>query len=63
MFGSIAEAAKAAESEGKTIAQVALEMESRDQGRTVEDIRAAHHLERAPSNKGLPATCALRRAW
>lgn len=41
MFGSIAEAAKAAESEGKTIAQVALEMESRDQGRTVEDIRAA----------------------
>lgn len=41
MYGSIADAAKAAESQGKTIAQVALEMESRDQGRTVEDIRAA----------------------
>ncbi|MHB1297508.1 MAG: L-serine ammonia-lyase, iron-sulfur-dependent, subunit alpha [Gemmatimonadaceae bacterium] len=41
MFGSIAEAAKAAESEGKTIAQVALEMESRDQGRSIDDIRAA----------------------
>ena len=41
MYGSIAAAAAAAESQGKTIAQVALEMESRDQGRTVEDIRAA----------------------
>lgn len=45
MYGSIAEAAKAAESQGKTIAQVALEMESRDQGRTIEDIR--HALGRA----------------
>ena len=41
MYGSIAAAAAAAESQGKTIAQVALEMESRDQGRTVEEIRAA----------------------
>ena len=41
MYGSIAAAAAAAESQGKTIAQVALDMESRDQGRTVEDIRAA----------------------
>jgi L-serine dehydratase len=41
MYTSIAEAAKAAESQGKTIAQVALEMESRDQGRTIEDIRGA----------------------
>lgn len=40
MYGSIAEAARAAEAAGKTIAQVALEMESRDQGRTIEDIRA-----------------------
>jgi L-serine dehydratase len=41
MFGSIAEAARAAQEQGKTIALVALEMESRDQGRTVEDIRGA----------------------
>jgi L-serine dehydratase len=41
MYTSIAEAAKAAESQGKTLARVALEMESRDQGRTIEDIRSA----------------------
>lgn len=41
MFPSIADAARAAEQQGTTIAQVALEMESRDQGRSVDDIRAA----------------------
>ena len=41
MFASIAEAAKAAEQKGTTLAQVALEMESRDQGRSIEEIRAA----------------------
>lgn len=45
MYGSIAEAARDAEAQGKTLAQVALEMESRDQGRTIEDIR--HALGRA----------------
>lgn len=41
MYGSLAEAVKDAEKQNKTLALVALEMESRDQGRTVEDIRAA----------------------
>ena len=41
MYGSIAEAARDAEAQGKTLAQVALEMESHDQGRTIEDIRQA----------------------
>lgn len=45
MYTSLAEAIAAAESQGKSLAQCALEIEARDQGRTVEDIRAA--LQRA----------------
>ncbi|HET8771883.1 MAG TPA: L-serine ammonia-lyase, iron-sulfur-dependent, subunit alpha [Gemmatimonadaceae bacterium] len=41
MYDSLAEAVRDAEAQGKTIAQVALEMESRDQGRSIDDIRAA----------------------
>ncbi|HRQ77343.1 MAG TPA: L-serine ammonia-lyase, iron-sulfur-dependent, subunit alpha [Gemmatimonadaceae bacterium] len=45
MFTSLAEAIAVAESQGKSLAQCALEIEARDQGRTVDDIRAA--LQRA----------------
>ncbi|HRN51935.1 MAG TPA: L-serine ammonia-lyase, iron-sulfur-dependent, subunit alpha [Gemmatimonadaceae bacterium] len=45
MFTSLAEAIAVAESQGKSLAQCALEIEARDQGRTVVDIRAA--LQRA----------------
>lgn len=45
MYTSLAEAIASAESQGKSLAQCALEIEARDQGRTVEDIRAA--LQRA----------------
>lgn len=45
MYTSLAEAIAAAETQGKSLAQCALEIEARDQGRTVEDIRAA--LQRA----------------
>lgn len=41
MFASLADAIAAAESRGATLAQVALEAESRDQGREVADIRSA----------------------
>ncbi len=41
MFKSLASAIAAAEREGKTLAQVALESEAADQGRTVDSIRAA----------------------
>ena len=41
MYKSIADAIKDAEARGLTIAQVALEAESKDQGRPIEDIRAA----------------------
>lgn len=41
MYKSIAEAIRDAEARGLSIAQVALESESKDQGRTVEDIRSA----------------------
>ena len=45
MYHSLAEAIADAEARGTTLAQVALEIESRDQGRTIEDIRDA--LQRA----------------
>ncbi len=45
MYKALADAIKDAEREKKTLAQVALAAESRDQGRPVEDIRAA--LQRA----------------
>ena len=45
MYTSLAEAIAAAESQGKSLAQCALEIEARDQGRSVDDIRAA--LQRA----------------
>ena len=45
MYKALADAIKDAEREGKSLAQVALAAESRDQGRPVEDIRAA--LKRA----------------
>ncbi|HMF99978.1 MAG TPA: L-serine ammonia-lyase, iron-sulfur-dependent, subunit alpha [Gemmatimonadaceae bacterium] len=45
MYKALADAIKDAEREGKSLAQVALAAESRDQGRPVEDIRAA--LQRA----------------
>lgn len=41
MYKSLAEAVRDAESQGKTLARVALEAESRDQGRPIEEIRAA----------------------
>ncbi len=41
MYGSLADAIRDAESQGKTLAVCALEMEARDQGRSVDDIRAA----------------------
>ncbi len=41
MYTSLAEAIADAEAQRKSLAQVALEIESRDQGRSVEDIRAA----------------------
>jgi L-serine dehydratase len=45
VYKALADAIKDAEREGKSLAQVALAAESRDQGRPVEDIRAA--LQRA----------------
>ena len=45
MFKSLAEAIAVAEREGRSLSQVALAQEAKDQGRTVEDIRAA--LKRA----------------
>ena len=39
MYGSLAEAIRDAEARGVTLATVALEIESRDQGRTIADIR------------------------
>jgi L-serine dehydratase len=41
MYRSLHEAIRDAEARGQTLSQVALEAESRDQGRTVEDIRSA----------------------
>lgn len=41
MYTALSEAIRDAESRGVTLATVALEIESRDQGRTVEDIRSA----------------------
>ncbi len=41
MYRSLADAIRDAEAQGKTLAQVALEAESRDQGRPIEEIRAA----------------------
>ena len=41
MYKALADAIKDAEREGKSLAQVALAAESRDQGRPIEDIRAA----------------------
>ena len=41
MYKSLAEAIKDAEARGQTLAQVALDAESSDQGRTVADIRSA----------------------
>ncbi|MEP6692886.1 MAG: L-serine ammonia-lyase, iron-sulfur-dependent, subunit alpha [Gemmatimonadaceae bacterium] len=41
MYKSLAEAIRDAEAQGKTLALVALEAESRDQGRPIDDIRAA----------------------
>ena len=41
MYKSIADAIRDAEARGLTIAQVALEAESKDQGRPIEEIRAA----------------------
>jgi len=41
MYKALADAIRDAEKEKKSLAQVALETEARDQGRPVEDIRAA----------------------
>ena len=41
MFASLQSAIEAAETQGTSLARVALDAESRDQGRTVDDIRAA----------------------
>src|SRR5258705_565656 len=41
MYHSLAEAIRDAEASGKTLAQVALEAESRDQGRSLAEIREA----------------------
>src|SRR3569623_2764243 len=45
MYKALADAIRDAEASGRTLAQTALARESKDQGRTVEDIRAA--LKRA----------------
>lgn len=45
MYTSLAEAIHDAESQGRTLSECALDIEARDQGRSVEDIRAA--LQRA----------------
>lgn len=45
MYTALAEAIHDAETQGKSLAQVALEIEARDQGRSIDDIRAA--LQRA----------------
>ena len=45
MYTSLAEAIHDAETQGKSLAQCALEIEARDQGRSIEDIRGA--LQRA----------------
>ena len=45
MYKALADAIRDAEQQKKTLAQVALETEARDQGRPIEDIRAA--LKRA----------------
>lgn len=45
MYTSLAEAINDAETQGKSLAQCALEIEARDQGRSIEDIRGA--LQRA----------------
>jgi L-serine dehydratase len=41
VYRSLADAIKDAESQGKSLAQVALEREAEDQGRTIEDIKAS----------------------
>lgn len=41
MYKSLADAIRDAESQGRTLAQIALDAESKDQGRPVEEIRAA----------------------
>ncbi len=43
MYKALADAIRDAESQGTTLARVALEAESRDQGRTVDDIRSVLH--------------------
>lgn len=43
MYHALADAIHDAESQGRSLAQCALEIEARDQGRTVSDIRAALH--------------------
>jgi hypothetical protein len=40
MYRALADAIREAESQGKTLSQVALERESEDQGRSIEEIRA-----------------------
>ena len=47
MYGSLQDAITDAEARKTTLAAVALEIESRDQGRTVADIRAALEIGRA----------------
>ena len=41
MYRAIADAIRDAEAEGKSLSQVALERESEDQGRSIEEIRAS----------------------
>src|SRR5215212_5661334 len=41
MYRALAEAIRDAEAEGKTLSQVALERESEDQGRSIDDIRGS----------------------
>ena len=43
MYKSLADAIRDAEAQGISLAQLALEVESKDQGRTVDDIRSALH--------------------
>ena len=41
MYRSLGDAIRDAEKEGKTLSQLALERESEDQGRSIEDIRGS----------------------
>src|SRR4029453_892303 len=58
MYKSLGDAIRDAEAQGITLSQLALELEAKDQGRTVADIRSARRgawvLVRDAVDKGMP---------